>query len=90
MHCENTASPAGSDDSDAEGKEKKRKSCSSVSVDEKSADGSFASKKIKVEDITSGSTSRKISSVPVSKSAANIPEKSGMKNFQSSAAWAKN
>ena len=51
MHCENTASTAGTDDSGADGKEKKRKSCSSMSADEKSADGSFASKKIKVEDI---------------------------------------
>ena len=81
MHCENTASTAGTDDSGADGKEKKRKSCSSVSADEKSADGSFASKKIKVEDITSESTSGKVSSLPVSKSAENIPEKSGIKNF---------
>ena len=81
MHCENTASTADTDDSGADGKEKKRKSCSSVSVDEKSVDGSLASKKAKVEDITSGSTSRKISSVPVSKSAANIPEKSSFSNF---------
>ena len=48
MHCENTASTAGTDDSGADGKEKTQ-SCSSVSADEKSADGSFASKKIKLK-----------------------------------------
>ena len=82
MHCGNPESPGAFKDSEASGKEKKRKSCSSLDVGEKTADGSLTSKKAKVECVTSVATSSKVdvSKVDVSESISNAPGKSGVSN----------
>lgn len=73
MHCGNPESPGAFKYSEESGKEKKRKSCSSLGVGEKTADGSLTtSKRAKVECVTSSKVG--------SESISNAPGKSGASN----------